>query len=142
MLSYIWPIGLVVLSNAVYHICAKSVPSALDPFASLVVTYLIGAAVSAGIYFALNRGGNIVAEFGKMNWSPLLLGVVIVGLEVGTIFAYKAGWQVSMESIVQSAFLTVLLLLAGWLIYHEPMTKNKVVGALMCLAGLVVINYK
>ena len=31
MLSYGWPIVLVVLSNVVYQICAKSVPKGMDP---------------------------------------------------------------------------------------------------------------
>ena len=40
--SYIWPMALVVLSNVMYQICAKSVPADMNPFASLTVTYLIG----------------------------------------------------------------------------------------------------
>ena len=31
MFAYIWPIALVVISNVVYQICAKSVPEKLDP---------------------------------------------------------------------------------------------------------------
>ena len=46
MFSYIWPIALVVISNTLYQICAKSVPEGMNPLASLTVTYLIGAAVS------------------------------------------------------------------------------------------------
>ena len=45
--AYIWPIALVVASNVVYQICAKSIPGDLNPFASLTVTYLVGAAASA-----------------------------------------------------------------------------------------------
>ena len=41
MFSYVWPIALVVLSNVVYQICAKSVPNGLNPFAALTVTYLV-----------------------------------------------------------------------------------------------------
>ena len=41
MFSYVWPIALVVLSNVVYHICAKSLPAAMNPLASLTVTYLV-----------------------------------------------------------------------------------------------------
>ena len=47
MFSYIWPIALLVVSNTVYQICAKSVPEDMNPFASLVITDLVGAAVSA-----------------------------------------------------------------------------------------------
>ena len=62
MFSYIWPIALVVLSNTFYQICAKSVPGDMDPLASLTITYLVGAAVSLGLFFALNRGADLLAE--------------------------------------------------------------------------------
>ena len=142
MLAYIWPIALVVFSNVVYQICAKSVPEGMDPFASLTVTYLVGAVVSAVLYYVLGPRGNIFREYAKLNWAPLALGVVIVGLEVGWIYAYKAGWQVSTGFIVQSAFLAVVLLLVGYLLYHEKLTWNKIVGVVICLAGLVFINLK
>ena len=45
-MSYIWPMVLLVVSNTVYQLCAKSVPKGINPFASLIVTYLIGAAAS------------------------------------------------------------------------------------------------
>lgn len=36
MFSYVWPLGLVVLSNTLYQICAKEVPEKINPFASLM----------------------------------------------------------------------------------------------------------
>ena len=83
MLSYIWPIALIVLSNTLYQICAKSVPEGMDPFASLTVTYLVGAAVSGILYFLLGTSTNLLKEYSKLNWAPVVLGVVIVGLEAG-----------------------------------------------------------
>lgn len=142
MFSYIWPIALVVLSNTVYQICAKSVPERINPFASLTVTYLVGAFASAVLYYALGSRGNLMKEYVKLNWAPFVLGIVIVGLEAGWIYAYKAGWQVSTGFIVQSAFLAAVLLLAGYFIYHESLTWNKIVGVGICLIGLVFINYK
>lgn len=142
MLNYIWPIALVILCNVVYQICAKSVPDGMDPLASLTVTYLVGAAVSLALYLLLNRERNIARELQKLNWAPVVLGVVIVGLEIGFIYAYKAGWQVSTASIVQSSFLAVALLFVGWLGYHETLTWNKIVGIAVCMAGLILINYQ
>ena len=142
MFSYVWPIALVVLSNTVYQVCAKSLPEGLDPFASLTVTYLIGAAASAALFFALGNGENLFREYGKLNWAPFVLGVVIVGLEVGWIYAYKAGWQVSTGFIVQSAVLAAALIFVGYLLYHESLTWNKIAGVLICLIGLVFINLK
>ena len=141
MFSYVWPIALVIISNLVYQICTKSVPNGIDPFASLTITYLVGAVASGVLYFALG-GDHLIKEYSHLNWVPFVLGIAIVGLEAGWIYAYKAGWQISVGFIVQSAFLAIGLLLVGYLLYHEAMTWNKVLGIGICLVGLVVINYK
>ena len=142
MFAYIWPIALVVLSNTFYQICAKSVPDGMNPLASLTVTYLVGAVVSCAMYYILNRNANLVREFRMLNWAPFVLGVAIVGLEVGFIYAFRAGWQISVAQIVTSAILAVILIFVGYLLYHEAITWNKIVGIVICLAGLILINYR
>ena len=142
MLSYLWPMALIIVTNILYQICAKSVPKGINPFASLTVTYLVGAVARAVLFFVLGSGGNLLKEYGKLNWAPVVLGIVIVGLEAGWIYAYKAGWQVSTGFIVQSSFLAAVLLLVGYFLYREALTWNKLVGVAICLIGLVFINYK
>ena len=140
MVSYLWPIALVVLSNIVYQICAKSAPKDMDPLACLTVTYLVGALVSGALYFLLRRGGSLWQEYRRLNWAPFVLGIVIVGLEVGFLYAYKAGWQISRAALVQSAILAVCLVFVGALLFHEHITWTKLVGVGVCLVGLVFIN--
>lgn len=142
MFNYIWPIVLVLVSNTVYQICAKGVPNNTSPFAALTITYVVGAVFSTIMHFITQPSVNILKEFAKMNWAPYVLGLVIVGLEVGWIYAYQAGWKVSTGSIVQSAFLAVILIFVGMLLYKEPITWNKLVGIGICLVGLVFINMK
>lgn len=142
MLGYILPLVLVVLSNTVYQICAKGVPNDMNPFASLTVTYFVGMILSAVMYFISEKGGNIISELGKTNFAPVLLGAVIVGLEVGWIYAYKAGWQVSVATVVQSSFLALILIFVGYFLYKEAITWNKLVGIAICLVGLLFINLK
>lgn len=142
MFAYIWPLALVILSNVFYQICTKSVPKDMNPFASVTVTYLVGAVVSIILFFALGEEKNFVKELTKLNWAPFVLGLVIVGLEAGWIYAYKAGWQVSVGFIVQSSVLAVILLAVGYFAYHEALTWNKIVGVVVCLIGLVFLNLK
>lgn len=66
--SYVWPIALVVASNILYQICAKSVPKDLNPFASLVVTYLVGAAASAVFYFLHRSEGSLYGRSDFLNY--------------------------------------------------------------------------
>lgn len=142
MFNYIWPLVLIILSNVLYQICAKSVPDKIDPFASLTITYLVGAIASLIMFLVLNKGGNILHEYQKTNWAPFVLGIVIVGLEIGTIYAYKAGWPISVAQIVQAAILAVILIFVGYMLYKEAITWNKIVGIIVCLAGLGLINLK
>ncbi|MBQ2896398.1 MAG: EamA family transporter [Oscillospiraceae bacterium] len=140
MFAYIWPIALVVVCNTLYQVCAKSVPAAMDPFASLTITYLVGAAASFALYFVINRQGDLLREYRELNWAPIVLGFVVVALEVGMIFAYKAGWKVSLASTVQGTFVAIALVAVGALFYHEAITIQKIVGIGLCLAGLAVMN--
>ena len=142
MFHYIWPIVLVILSNVMYQLCARRMPNSVDPFAALTVTYLVGAAASLLLYLLLHKGENIIEEFSQINWVPFIFGLVIVGIEVGWIFVYRAGWQVSTAPIVQSAIVAVILIILGFLLFKESMTWNKILGIAVCILGLFFINLK
>jgi len=139
-MSMVWPIVLVVFSDIVYQICAKGVPKDMDAMASMTITYIVGAVCSAVMFFVMNKNSNLLQEYTKMNWAPVFLGVSVVGLEVGFIYAYKNGWALSTASLVQSAFLAVALIIVGGVLYHEAITANKVIGIVICLIGLYFIN--
>ena len=140
-MAYFWPLILVVASNTVYHICAKSLPESVDPLASLTVTYLIGSIFSGILYFVTNRGGaDLLREYSQMNWAPYLLGLAVVGLEAGSMHAYKAGWAISAFQVTSSATLASILVLLGYFVYHEAITVNKLIGLALCLVGLFFLN--
>lgn len=140
MFNYVWPLALVVLSNTLYQVCTKSVPEKMNPFASLTVTYLIGAIVSVILYFTLEKNANLLSEYRKLNWVPFALGISIVGLECGWIYSYKAGWQISTAQILQSAVLGIILIFIGFFGYNESLSWNKLLGIAFCMTGLVFIN--
>lgn len=142
MFHYIWPIVLVILSNVMYQLCARRMPNSVDPFAALTITYLVGALASLLLYLLMNRGGNILEEFSQVNFVPFIFGLVIVGIEVGWIYVYKAGWQISTAPIVQSAIVAVILIIVGFLLFKESMTWNKILGIAVCILGLFFINLK
>ena len=139
-ISMIWPIVLIVLSNIFYHISSKETPSAIDPFASLTVTYIIGAIVSLTMYFTINKGSNLLQEYRSINWSTFVLGIAIVGLEAGSIYMYKSGWNISSGQIFHSIILAICLVIIGAVVYHESISATKVAGILICMFGLFLIN--
>ena len=88
-----------------------------------------------------NRGGaNLLHEYSQMNWAPYLLGLAVVGLEAGSMHAYKAGWPVSAFQVSSAAGIATILVFIGYLVYHEAITVNRLVGLALCLVGLFFLN--
>jgi drug/metabolite transporter (DMT)-like permease len=139
--NFIWPIALVVLSNTIYHICSKVLPQDVDPMVSLFVTYITAAAVTAAIYF-FSRSGyrGIMEEFSYIKWPSIALGLAVVGLEFGFIMAYRAGWNISVGTLVANICLAVILLAIGVLLFKENVSIKQIAGAALCVAGLVLIQ--
>lgn len=140
--NYIWTFLLIVLSNSAYQICAKENPEGMNPLATLTITYFVAAIVSAILYFVINKGQNLFHEYAKVNWAPFLLGLVIVGLETGFIYGYKAGWSVSILQIATSTAVAIIMIFVAIFFYKEAVSWNKIVGVLICLVGLFFINFK
>ena len=112
MVQQLWPVALVVLANCVYNITTKSTPSQANAFASLTVTYLTAAAASLALLLA-GRGGGALGEFSSLNWTAPVLGLSAVGLEVGYIFLYRAGWKVNTGPLVANLCLAIALVFLG-----------------------------
>ena len=140
LMNMLWPIALAVCADLMYQICAKSPPEALNPFASLTITYLIGAAASVVIFFITSRGGSLFQEWHNVNWTAFVLGLAIVGLEAGCLYMYKVGWAVNTGYIVKALIMGIALIAVGALLYHEKVTGSKVAGIAVCLLGLYLIN--
>ena len=134
------PILLTVFCNVLYQICAKSIHPQIHPMASLTVTYLVGAVTAAAAYLVMSPGQRIWTEFQYLNWTPFVLGIAIVGLEFGSIWMYKVGWNVNTGVLVQSMLLAVALLVVGFLLYHEAITWTKLVGVVICMVGIWFLN--
>ena len=144
MFAYLWPIILVMAANVLYQIGAKEIPSEMDAFATLTITYAI-ATLTTLVMFLVSSGSGLsglLVEYAKINWAVIMFGVSAVGLEVGFVFAYKNGWEVSLAYVVQSAVLSAMLLIVGYILYSEPITWNKVAGIAICVVGLVMLNRK
>ena len=134
------PIIVIVLSNVFYHICAKLAPARANTFAALTITYLVGAVVSAVLYFFSNNGGNLLVEYRNINWSTWVMGIAIIGLEAGYVYLYRSGWDISIAQLVCSSLLAICLIVVGLVFFREHLTTNKIIGIIICMIGLFFIN--
>lgn len=140
MLSYVWPILVVIGANTFYHIAARSTPGNINPFATLTVTYLTAALLSVILFYCSGSTKNLFDEVKSVNWTSFILGFAIVGLEFGYLQVYRAGWNLSTGSLVANIGLAVTLIFIGALLYKETITPAQLAGIALCIAGMVLIN--
>nr|MDD6336006.1 EamA family transporter [bacterium] len=140
MLNLIWPILIVVTANTCYHICAKSMPGGVQPFASLTVMYMIAALLSLALFFITSQDKSIIAEVHKLNWTSLVLGIAIIGLEFGNICIYRAGWDISKGSLVANISLACVLVIVGAVGYKESISVRQIIGMVLCVAGIILVS--
>lgn len=139
MWNMIWPMLVVVGANTIYNISTKSTPTDINAFASLAVSYLIAAVSSVVLFFLTSDGKSLVTELVKTNWSTYALGIAIIGLEFGYICIYRAGWKISVASLVSNISLACVLLLVGLFVYKEVITLKQFIGMGICALGLMLI---
>lgn len=143
MIIYLLPLLLVIFSNTFYHITAKSTPADVNPLASLCITYLV-AAVTSFVLMLISQGvtkGELF-PFKGINWTSFVLGICVIGLEYGYLWAYRAGWDISVGSLIANIALAIILIFVGLLLFKEKISVNQLIGIGLCIAGLVFINKK
>lgn len=132
----IWPIALVILTSVLYQLAQRAMPRGANPFALLTLVYGIGVALccTAGVI----AGGRFAAAklLPLFSWPSWLLAASVVGIEVGYLLAYRAGWTLGSAFAVASTASTVLLALIGLCFFAETLSVRRVCGLLLALGGL------
>lgn len=140
ILSYGWPILLLVAAHTMYQISAKSVPEAMDPFAAVFINYVVAAILAFCLWMVLGQDRSLPAQLSKMNWAPVTMAISITAVEVASVFMYKVGWNISIGSTVANIFTAIALAVVGILVFKEIMTTNQLIGIGLCIVGLIVMN--
>jgi hypothetical protein len=64
-----------------------------NPYLSLTVTYAVVTVVFAGAYLALPGPGTLRVAMGQLNWTALVLGLVVVFLDLAFLMMYRGGFR-------------------------------------------------
>ncbi|MBQ7606881.1 MAG: EamA family transporter [Desulfovibrionaceae bacterium] len=138
-LAKFWPIVLIVCSNILYNIASKSLPKDCNPFGALIVTYITATILSALGFFILDPVKNPILALQKVNWAGVVLGISMVGLEIGFIFLYRTGWSISTASLIAHILVAAGLLLIGILWYRENISVRQYIGIAVSLIGVAIL---
>lgn len=133
-------LALAIVCTVGYHLVLKLTPAGVNPLLSLLVTYALVAALFGAVLLLSPGGFEWRQEARAINWTALALAVVIVGLDLGFLFLYRSGFEVSLGALVTQSAAAMLLLAVGVMVFRERLTISNVAGLMLCLAGLWLVH--
>lgn len=142
MFLFYFSIALAILSSALYHFAQKLIPTNVHPILSVMVTYAVSMVLCFILLLFMPPENGWPAAFKQLNGSTLLLALSIIGLEVGFLLVYRAGWNLGLASVVTNVAAALLLVPVGLLLFREKLSLVNILGILVCLVGLVMLNWK
>ena len=136
-MKFWWPVFLIVGCTVMYQTGIKAVSSGIHPLTALIFTYL-AAALTALVVYLLTAGKNEnkVSSILSCNFPALGMGLSIVGIEIGMIYMYRAGWGVHNSFIVTNSLIVIALMVTGALFYQESLKRRQFLGILLTMAGV------
>lgn len=133
--------SMAALSTVMYNLFQKITPQQVNPALALSVTYGVAMAITF-ILFAVFPIGSAVIAFRQLNWVSFALGLAIAGVEISTLLAYRAGWELSLLGIMVNVVASLILVTIGVIFFKEKLSMMNILGIVICIFGLVLLNYR
>lgn len=137
---YYWSILIIIVSTLLYHVAQKSTPSDINPIISMLITYLSASLMCIVAYPFFKKDMGFIKEIRKVNWAVFALGLAVLGIEIGFLYAYRTGWNVSKANLLSSSIIAVLLIPIGILLYNDKVSLINVIGVIFSIIGVSLIN--
>ena len=135
-------LGLAIVCTVGYHLVLKLTPAGANPLLSLLVTYGLVTLLFGALLIVAPGGFEWRGELRQLNWTALALAVAIVGLDLGFLFLYRSGFEVSLGALVTQSAAALVLLGIGVAVFREKLTTANAAGLVLCLVGLWLVNRK
>lgn len=136
---YYAAIAIAIVSSASYHLSIKTQPGTVNPFLPLAVAYLAAFAVCVAGLFLWTEGSRSLAA---LRPNVLWLALSVVGIEVGFLLAYRAGWNVGYAALAVNVCSALALLPFALLLFKQQIDSGKLAGMVLSLAGLFLLLKK
>jgi multidrug transporter EmrE-like cation transporter len=134
-------LGVAIAGTVGYHVVLKLTPAGANPYLSLCVSFAIGS-VAFATAFGVTSGVPLREAMGQLNWTAVVLGLVVVCLDFGFMMLYRTGFDVSLGQIITQSGAALLLVLLGVAFFAEKLTLANIGGIALCVVGLWLINQK
>jgi len=137
---YYISILMAATAGVLYHVSQKSIPENASPAVSMMLTFAT-ALLGTIIWYQFDGSERHLLDHVKeTNWASISLGLSLIGLELGILLAYRAGWKVSNFSVANMTLLALFLLPVGMVLFKETVNFRTVAGLVIALTGIAIMK--
>ncbi len=141
MTLFYFSIVLTISASVFYHVSQKAIPAFVNPIVSVTVSYILSLALCGILLIFMPPSGGIVAAVKQLNWATYILPLSIVGLEVGYLLVYRAGWNIGLTAVLVNVTASLMLIPVALFIFRDKLNWVNIAGIRVCLVGLVMLNW-
>lgn len=134
------PLVLVVAGNVVYHLGQKTMPTNAPPATATFLAYVVAALTCLALVPIVEPGWSLTAARPALHWSPVLVGLGAVAIELGFLLAYRAQWPISSASLLATSVLALVLVPIGVFGFGEGWSWSRTLGLALCVSGLWLLR--
>ena len=136
--------AIVIVSIVVYQTNMKLVSGELNPLhvlATIFSTALICTLLALKFLPATQTASN-VPFLQNFPLSAVLVGLAIVGIELGYLLMFRSGWHLASAPLVTMGGAAVILAVIGAMFFNQSLTVKSVSGLIIVLIGLYLLSPK
>lgn len=130
--------ALTIVALATYQSFIKAIPQGVSPVFALTTFYVTALCCSL---VALKFAPIDIPKYSQdqVSWAAVGAGVAIVGIELGYLMMYRAGWHLAAAPLFVVGGAALLLTPIAIMVFRQPMNAKFVVGMALCLSGLYLM---
>ncbi len=142
MKTFYLPIFLAIGGGVLYHLAQKSIPKDANPMLALTIAYCSSIVVVLlfAIFFPAND--SLFVALKKTNWAMFAVGIGAAAIEIGFLFAYRLGWNISSANLFVNIAIALFVIPIGLLLFKERLTVWNLAGIALCILGLTLLSKK
>ena len=129
---------IAIASVVAYQVSIKSIPHDLNPISALVTFYVTALVCTLVVarFVPVSMPSWSMTEF---SWAAVMVGIAIVGIELGFLLMYRSGWNLAVAPLVTMGSATVLLVPIAVFAFRQPFSARYLFGLALCLYGLYLL---
>jgi drug/metabolite transporter (DMT)-like permease len=136
MTAKLLTIGLIVASLVGYQLAQRTMPTGANPFIVIAIAYFLGIIACALLAPGVGKPIGLADAALLRHWPVWVLAGSVVGIEVGYLLAYRAGWPLATTTGITYTATMVLLAIIGAAYFSEGISPRRAAGVVLAIGGV------